>query len=71
MPILFLTLLPVSPKLIGESAPTDEAQWQTNTDALWVVFDLVLAPLREVVQEGTVMDDGDGKRHLCYPFGQC
>ena len=51
MPILLLALLPVPPKLTGESAPADEAQRQTNADTLRAVFDLVVAPLQEVVQE--------------------
>ena len=68
MAILLLALLPVSPKLTGESAPADEAQRQTNADALRAVFDLVLAPLQEVVQEGTVMDCADGKTRLCFPI---
>ena len=60
MPILLLALLPVPLKLKGESAPTDEAQRQTNADALRAVFDLVLALLQKVVQEGTVMDYANG-----------
>ena len=59
MAILLLALLPVSPKLTGESAPVEEAQRQTNADARRAVFDLVLAPLQEVVQEGMVMDSAD------------
>ena len=65
-PILLLALLPVPPKFTGASARTDEAQWQMNADALRSVFDLVLAPLQQVVQEGTVMDCADGKTHLCF-----
>ena len=68
MPILLQALLPVPPKLTGESAPVDEAQRQTNANALQAVFDLVLAPLQEVVQEGTVMDCADGKTRLCFPI---
>src|ERR1700760_1548476 len=68
MPILLLALLPVPPKLTGESAPKNEAQRQTNADALRADFDLVLAPLQEVVQEGTVMDCADGKTRLCFPI---
>ena len=68
MPILLLALLPVPPKLTGESAPADEAQRQTNADALRAVFDLVLAPLQEVVQEGREMDCADGKTRLCFPI---
>ena len=45
MPILLLALLPVPPKLTGDSGRADEAQRQTNADALRAVFDLVLAPL--------------------------
>ena len=68
MPILLLALLPLPPKLTGDSGRVDEAQRQTNTDALRAVFDLVLAPLQEVVQEGTVMDCADGKTSLCFPI---
>ena len=68
MPILLLALLPVPPKLTGESAPADDAQRQTNADALRAVFDLVLAPLQEFVQEGTVMDCADGKTRLWFPI---
>ena len=68
MPILLLALLPVPPKLMDDSGRTDEAQRQTNADALQAVFDLVLAPLQEVVQEGRVMDCADGKTRLCFPI---
>ena len=68
MPILLLALLPVPPKLTGDSGRADKAQRQTNADALRAVFDLVLAPLQEVVQEGTVMDCADGKTGLCFPI---
>ena len=49
MPILLLPLLTVPPKLMGDSGRADEAQRQTNADALRAVFDLVLALLQEVV----------------------
>jgi len=68
MPILLLALLPVPPKLTGDSGHTDEAQRKSNVNALRAVFDLVLAPLHEVVQEGTVMDCADGKTRLCFPI---
>ena len=68
MPILLLALLSVPPKFTGESAPADEAQRQTNADALRAVFYLVLAPLHEVVQEGTVMDCADCQTLLCFPI---
>ena len=68
MPILLLALLPVPPKLTGESARADEAHWLTNANALRTVFDLVLAPLKEVFQEGTVMNCADGKTRLCIPI---
>ena len=50
MPILLLALLLVLPKLTGKSARTNEAQRQTNADALRAVFNLVLAPLQQVAQ---------------------
>jgi len=68
MPILLQALLPVPPKLMGDSGRTDAAQRKTNANALRAVFDLVLAPLQEVVQEGTVMDCADGKTHLRFPI---
>jgi len=68
MLILFLTLLPVPPKFTGESARADEAQRQMNADVLRTVFNLVLRPLQQVVQEGTVMDCAEGKRRLCFPI---
>ena len=68
MPILLLALLPVPPKLTCDSGHADEALRQTNANALRAVFDLVLAPLQEVVQEleGTVMDCADGKTRLYF-----
>ena len=66
--VLLLALLPVSPKLTGESTCVDEAQPQINGDALRAVFDLVFAPLPQVAQEGTVMDCADGKTPLCFPI---
>jgi len=68
MPILLLALLPVSPKLRGDSGSADKAQRKTNADALWAVFDLVPAPLQEVVQEGTVMHCADDKTRPCFPI---
>ena len=68
MPILLLVLLPVPPKFTGESPRANEAQQQTNADTLWAVFDLVLAPLQLVAQEGTVVDCADGKTRLCFPI---
>jgi len=68
MPILLLGLLPVPPKFTGESARANEAQRKTNADTLRAVFDLVLAPLQPVAQEGTVMDCADGKIRLCFPI---
>jgi len=65
IPILLLALLPVPPKLTGNSGRADEPQRKTKADAKRAVFDLVLAPLQEVVQEGTVMDCADGKTCLC------
>jgi len=68
MPIQLLALLRVPPKLTGDSGRADKAQRKTNADALRALFDLVLAPLQEVVQEGTVMDFADGKTRLCFPI---
>ena len=68
MPLLLVALLPVPPKFTGESAQADQAQQQMNVDVLRTLFDLVLVPLQQVVQEGTVMDCAEGKTHLCFPI---
>ena len=68
MPILLLALLPVPPKFMGESARADETQRQMNADSLKAVFDLIFAPLQQIVRGGTVMDCSDGKRRLCFPI---
>jgi len=68
MPILLLALLPVPPKFTGESACANEAQRQTNVDTLQAVFDLILAPLQPVAQEGMAMDCADDKTRLCFPI---
>jgi len=52
----------------SESARADEAQRQMNADVVRTVFDLVLAPLQQVVQEGTVMDCADGITRRCFPI---
>jgi len=39
-----------------------------NTDFMQTVFDLVLAPLQQVVQGGTVKDCVEGKTRLCFPI---
>ena len=66
MPILLLALLPGPPRLTDESSTADEALRLNNAEALRTVFDLVLAPLQEVVQEGMVIDCLDGKKCLCF-----
>ncbi|RPA99359.1 hypothetical protein L873DRAFT_1643819, partial [Choiromyces venosus 120613-1] len=68
MPILLLALLPVPPKFTRESACADKLQRQINADALRAVFDLALAPLVKIAQDGVVMDCAHGKRRLCYPI---
>jgi len=68
IPILLLALLLVPPKFTGESARADEAQRPMNANVLRTVFDLVLAPLQQVVHKGTVMDFADGKTRLCFPI---
>jgi len=68
MPILLLALLPEPPKFTGESAGANEAQRETNADVLRAVFHLVLTPLQQVTQGGTVMDCADGKTRLCFPI---
>jgi len=67
-PILLLALLPVPLKFTGESARADKAQRQMKADVLRTVLDLVLYPLEQVVQEGTVMDWAEGKTRLSFPI---
>ena len=68
MPILLLALLPVPPKLSHESVRAEEIQRQMNADALQAVFNLILAPLQEIANDGAVMDCADGKMRLCFPI---
>jgi len=68
MPILLLALLPVPAKFTGESSHSNEAERQTNADPLRAFFDLVLAPLPQVAQEGTGIVCADGKTRLCFPL---
>ena len=67
MPILLLALLSVPPKLSHESVRADAIQRQINADALQAVFDLILATLQEIANDGAVMDWADGKTRLCFP----
>ena len=39
-----------------------------NADALQAVFDLILAPLQEIANDGAMMDCADGKTRLCFPI---
>ena len=66
MPILLLALLPVPPKLSHESVCAEEIQRRMNADALQAVFDLILAPLQEIANDGAVMDCADGKTGLYF-----
>ena len=59
MPILLLALLPVPPKLSHESVRADRIQRQMNADAMQAVFDLILAPLQEIANDGAVIDCAD------------
>ena len=68
MPILLLALLPMPPKLSHESVRANEIQRQMNADALQAVFDLILAPLQEIANDGAVMDWADGNTRLCFPI---
>ena len=68
MSILLVALLPVPPKLSHESVCADEIQRQMDPDALQAVFDLILAPLQEITNNGVVMDCTDGKTRLCFPI---
>ena len=64
MAMVLLALLPVPLKFTGESALADESQRQTNADFLRAVFDLVLAPLHQVAQDGTEMYCEEGKTQV-------
>ena len=55
-------------KLSHESVRADKIQRQMNADALQGVFDLILAPLQEIANDGAVMDCADGKTRLCFPI---
>jgi len=66
IPTLPLALLPVPPKFPGESAHADEAQRLMNANVRRTVFDIVITPLQQVVQEGTVIDCADCKTRLSY-----
>jgi len=68
MSVLLVALLPVPPKLTGQSSRADETQRQINADSLRAVFDLVLAPLHYVSHEGMVMDCANGNTPLCLPI---
>ena len=68
MPILLLALLPVPPKLSHESVCADKIQRPMNANSLQAVFDLILAPLQEIANDGTMMDCADGKTCLCFPI---
>jgi len=68
MSVLHVALLPVPPRLSGESARADETQQQINVDSLRAVFDLVLEFLHYVSNEDMVMDSADDKTHLCFPI---
>jgi len=68
MPILLVALVPVPPKVTGESAHAHQAQRTTKEDVLQAAFDLVLAPLQQVDREGTVMHSADSKTGLCFPI---
>jgi len=67
-PILLLALLPVPPQFTGELACADEAWRQINANILWTVYNLVLGPLLQVVQDRMVMDCADSKTRLCFPI---
>ena len=64
MPILLLALMPLPPTLSHESVRADEIQRQMNADPLQAVFDLFLALLPEIANDGAVMDCADGKTRL-------
>ena len=68
MPILLQALILVPQKFTGESGRADQAQWQMNADVLRTVFDLVLAPLPHVVQDGMVIPCAEGKTGLYFPI---
>jgi len=68
MSVLLVALLPLPPKLTGESSRADETQRQINADSLPAVFDLVLTSLHYVSHEGMIMEYGDRKTRLCFPI---
>jgi len=68
MSVLLVALLPLPPKLTGESSRANKTQQQINADSLRAVFDLVIAPLHYVSHEGMVMDCAHGKTLLSFPI---
>ena len=65
--VLLLALLPVPPKLFM-SSKADRRQRKINADTLQNVFELIFAPLQDVVHVGIPIEGADGKVRLCFPI---
>ena len=67
MAVLLFALLPVPPKL-SKFSKADRRQIKINADILQDVFELIFAPLQDVVHAGIPTDRTDGKVRLCFPI---
>jgi len=67
MAILLLALLPVPPKL-SKSSKANRRQRKINSDTLQDVFQLIFAPLQDVVHVGILIACADGKVRLYFPI---
>ena len=80
MAVLLLALLPVPPKL-SKSSKADRRQRKINADTLEDVFELIFAPLQDVVHVGIPIDCACRRQgstllpnSLCVdrrPYGKC
>jgi len=62
-----LASLPVPPKL-SNSTKADRHQRKINADTLQDVFELIFAPLQDVVHVGIPIDSAYSKVRLCFPI---
>jgi len=67
MAVLLLALLPVRPKL-SKFSNADRRQRTINAHTLQDVFELIFAPLQDVVHVGIPIECANGKVRLCFPI---
>jgi len=65
MAVLLLALLLIPPKF-SKSSKADQRQRKINPDTLQDVFELIFAPLQDVVHTGIAMHCADGEVRLCF-----